>query len=230
MSLPEQLRAIADRIDAAEAERRAAIGTLAELAGGAIAIVDELGQALDADAAAVMRDGSSIQDTQPGPIEQPAVSVEDAAAGAAPSPIKTPARRSSPATTRVESGPSERPASADPAPSTAPSAVLRPCPDCERSFDSPQGLSLHRRKVHGYQPWAPEPQGTKAPPAPLIRKGGERWVCARCPASFRTTALRDKHQASHPPIPEVKMPVGRGPARTPYEAAQRMLRGGGLGE
>lgn len=93
---------------------------------------------------------------------------------------------------------------------------MRPCPNCGKEFDTGQGLSLHRRRTHAYKPWEPVPMGTSSPAA-VIRKGAEWFVCARCPLKFPTREARDRHQLTHPPIPEP------GPLRS-------IGRGGGLGE
>jgi predicted RNA-binding Zn-ribbon protein involved in translation (DUF1610 family) len=93
------------------------------------------------------------------------------------------------------------------------------CPDCGKAIARHSNLARHRQQVHGGQKRASTNGG-----APVIRKGSESWVCARCPESFATREARDAHQAKHPPVP---MPnVGQRPANSPSEAAQRILRGG----
>jgi hypothetical protein len=90
MTLPAQLRAIADRLDAADAARRAAINDLAELAGGAWVALDELGDAIEASVLATDEsDGGagSVEDPAPpaAPVAIVHVPPESAALYAPPS-------------------------------------------------------------------------------------------------------------------------------------------------
>jgi hypothetical protein len=172
VSLPAQLRAIADRLDAADQARRAAIETLAELAAGAYGIVDELGAALDGDADEVMRDGSSMADSPiptdamadaiPHPADSAAVleaaerdgvgagSVED------PAPPSAPIEQATPADRRAPAAAEGRQPTVSPASPGTPDPWQRPyrvktvqCPECPfRALDA-AGLGSHRRHRHG---------------------------------------------------------------------------------
>jgi hypothetical protein len=172
MTLPTQLRAIADGIDAAEAARRAAIAQLAELAAGAYSIVDELGAALDADADEVMRDGSGMADSRiptdamadatPHPADGSAVLVaaeehqpgeETVELGSSPA---APIEQAAPADRRAPPTAVRRQPTVSPAPPGTPDPWQRPyrvktmqCPECDfRALDA-AGLGSHRRHRHG---------------------------------------------------------------------------------
>ncbi len=51
-------------------------------------------------------------------------------------------------------------------------------------------------------PWIPKPEGTGLNGSPIIHGGKERWLCNRCPAFFPTEESRDRHQATHAPVPD----------------------------
>ena len=111
----------------------------------------------------------------------------------------------------------------EPAPdASAPELVA--CPDCGDRVKA-RGLGVHRRHRHGHRAgaeaspapepepvdtvsaWTPKPEGVT--PDSIIKGGKERWLCNRCTAFFNSAEGRDKHQATHSPIPEGKPVNGR---------------------
>ncbi len=231
MKLPEQLRAIADRLEAAEAEKAAAL--------------DELWQIRTVDSAAGLVPAEEHQ-----PAGEAGRSAEPAAAPDAGvvQVATTPARHAGDA----GSSPGTRSNTSAPAETT--------CSDCGRSFAKPHGLEVHRVRAYGKN-WSTKPERNSPaarlakrdaaranpPPrvsiapaagvtrpggngaAPVIRKGVETFLCSRCPESFRTREALETHLLlKHPDAEPRRLPVGQAPPRSEYEAADRVLRGGGL--
>lgn len=70
------------------------------------------------------------------------------------------------------------------------------------------------------EPWVPQPEGVGSPAGMVLHGGKERWLCGRgdCQAFFNTRDARDRHQATHPPIPDVA-PAGAGVRRPVVDRA-----------
>lgn len=224
MTLTAQLRALADRLEELDRQRFAVTEELLLLVGDRFAILD----GWDLPAAPTHAGAVRVKRT-------PAHQAGDA--GSTPAPRSTPSARSLlPARDH----------------GALRAATKVACPDCGEPF-SPRGLGVHRRHVHAYTGQVKVPaacpdcgkviaQGqnlkrhrqlvhggqklASSNGAPVIRKGGESWVCARCPESFPSRAARDEHQGTHPPAPPGPS-VGRADARHEVDRVLHPgLRGG----
>ncbi len=215
MSLAEQLRAIADRLDQAEADKAAALEDLwdiwtvespaAELAiEEGIALVSKLTGKPPADR---LPPGWKPIAAAPGPLGSQVMSK-----GGPVAPIET----------RAESGRAAKPATGGLPVRTAPPAAFT-CPDCGHLAKNDNGLRIHHGRAHGPQLGAaasrvadrkrlPTNGGGGArspligkaatPPQPVLKHGEEWFLCPRCPEQFRTRdALTGHLQKGHKPVP-----------------------------
>jgi len=117
------------------------------------------------------------------------------------------------------------------------------CPECGFIAKDNAGLGSHRQKKHGVagtsvgaksakpqlviegDPTEPNGHNFKAEDAKKV--GIEWFLCNACPARYTTRLRLDQHrERTHTDREPRRMPVGRGPARTADQAAQRILRGG----
>jgi len=206
VSLPAQLRAIADRLEAADSARRDAIGNALTL--------------LAVELAPAMPDGSSIE-----PDSAAALAAAD---GEAAVPI-SPSSLIQQAGSLVAQAPAAALTTADSAP-----PGLHTCPECGKQTPTPAGLVTHRSRVHHVKPRPTPAQGLSdrkkpasngdsrpfsfpigkgaIPPAPVIRHGKETYLCPRCPASFPTAeALKGHLMKGHPPVGSLTRPFGEQP-------------------
>lgn len=205
MTLPDQLRAIADRLEAAEAEKAAALDELWQ-----IRTVDST--AVQVAAGAGVEDGGGTAIVPSAPIQQ-----------AGPPVAQAPAAD----LTTADSAP---PGAFDPL-HVVP--ALHTCPECGKQTPTATGLTIHRRRMHQVMPdrtaatrladrkkvptngrGYSAPVGKAAiPPEPVIRHGKEAWLCSRCTQSFETRERLTAHmQKGHPPVgTEPTRPFGEQP-------------------
>ena len=186
MTLPAQLRAIADRLDAAEEERRASLAELMEIGAGALAVLDPVWD----DASVLVADEERVPgegQTSP-PAASPSAPIH--------APGQVAARNRAPAT-----------AAGRPAPAIPPDAWSRPyrvktmqCPGCDFRALGGAGLGSHRRHRHGVAgssrgaaAGASKSEGTLVP-----RKGAETFLCDRCVERFTSRKALAVHRTSHP--------------------------------
>lgn len=215
MTLPAQLRAIADRLEANDQERLSLLYEAEQLVRvpgneSSVQVADER----------VPSEGQPSPSAPSGsaPIEQ-----------AVPSPVTAGARQRSPqpASDTVSCPDCGLPFSArglgvhrrhvhgHKAVVHAPAT----CPDCGKTLSQGHNLARHRQMVHA---------GKKVTNgAPVLRKGSETFLCSRCPMRFDSRDGLERHLVlDHPDNEPRRLPVGQAPPRDEHEAAGRILRGG----
>lgn len=222
MTLPEQLRAIADRLEAAEEARAAAVWELYELASGTTI---------------AMRDGSSIE----GDSAAVPVAAERGEVGAVP--VEDPAPPSAPIAGAVQTA--RTPARHAGGAGSTPATRSNTCPECGNQTPTSAGLVTHRSRMHGVKPpvgahgrgrvkvglrsaAARQADRKKVPtngvgysapigkaaiaPQPVIRDGKEVWLCTRCRDRFPSAeALKGHMMKGHPPATAATRPFGDQP-------------------
>lgn len=241
MTIAGQLRAIADRLEAAEAEKAAALDELWQIRTVASYSDPIPGDAAVLEAAGAGAENGSTTAVPSAPIEQagPGRSPGRESAAASPQPTVSPAPPGKPAFDPLGPklatvacpecdlpfsqrglGVHRRHVHRHKAQLKAPAT----CPDCGKRIAQGQNLKRHRQMVHGGQKLA-STNGA----APVIRRGVETFLCSRCPMRFESREKLDNHLLlDHPDTTPRRLPVGQGPARSQHEAAERMLRGGGF--
>jgi uncharacterized C2H2 Zn-finger protein len=174
VNLIDQLRAIADRLEAAEAERAAAL--------------DDLWHLRTADSAAVSPVAAEAPGEEPVPIS-----------ASSPAPIHQagpPVAQAPAADTTVDSAP---PGSLE---LLGPSSEVI-CPDCGHAAKNVAGLAIHRGRSHGVKGAKPlvvdgdptEPNGHDFKKQPILHHGIEWFPCPSCPTKYTTRLRLDEHVA-----------------------------------
>lgn len=126
------------------------------------------------------------------------------------------------------------PVAVDPPKSGDGRRIDQDCPNgCGRHFAWKPALASHLKHCTGpgeaeepvqlpvAESWTPRPEAIGSS-GPVQYGSRQRWLCDRCSAPFPSQDSRDRHQATHPPIPELR-PVG---SRAQRGDIDRALHGG----